>query len=80
MSEFNTILHDALERQRQELKPCPFCGAKNPILVRYAKGQSVDGQPIRGIWIGCRCCEASVFYRFEKEAIEAWNRRAGDGE
>lgn len=61
-----------------ELKPCPFCGTKDPIIVRKARRQSVYGQPIHGTRIGCRCCEATMFYRSEKLAIKAWNRRADD--
>lgn len=56
-----------------ELKPCPFCGGEKPI-VRHGKYMW---------WIECSedACRASSGGKPRKnEAIEAWNRRAGDAE
>ena len=58
-----------------ELKPCPFCGSK----------ASLHEKPAKQAWI-VECtngtCPASYMigwdYETEKEAIEAWNRRAKD--
>ena len=53
-----------------DLKPCPFCGNKE---VAIRKGKYM--------WWGvCIACGASGAYKSRKaEAIEAWNRRVGDG-
>ena len=58
-----------------ELKPCPFCGAK--AVMNYKQALNT--------WI-VECsnssCPASYMigmdYDTEAEAIEAWNRRAGE--
>ena len=51
-----------------ELKPCPFCGSRYVVSV-YC-------------WIVkcCRCGAHGAAGQTRKEAIEAWNRRADDGE
>ena len=52
-----------------ELKPCPFCGGKQ---LSFNNAYGV-------CWLTCTdCgCEGPDGYG-EAEAIEAWNRRAGD--
>lgn len=64
------------------LKSCPFCGgeaklSKNDIMIR--------GVSERCAWVYCRQCGSrSQYYRkakggnFVAEAVDAWNRRAGD--
>lgn len=56
-----------------ELKPCPFCGGKT---LDIRKGKYMW-------WI--ECCNADCgtlggVKRRKKEAIDAWNRRVGEGE
>lgn len=64
-----------------ELKPCPFCGAK----------ETDFGEPVN-LWmttdekgniefsVDCQNCGANIglFNRTEEEAIEAWNRRVNE--
>ena len=61
-----------------ELKPCPFCGAK----------ETDKDQPVNVGWVieddawmvVCdRCGAAGAEHDGRAEAIEAWNRRAEDG-
>lgn len=55
-----------------ELKPCPFCGGKDSGMLTT----SYDGY-----WFAVFCENCMVQTRKcrqEKEAIEAWNRRAGE--
>ena len=56
-----------------ELKPCPFCGGK-------AEYRPAGGLSDAYGYVRCEnlCCEQH-WYSKEKEAIEAWNRRAEDG-
>ena len=59
-------------KERDELKPCPFCGRK-AILRRDS----------HGCYIGCENGMCSVlpttwYYETEEEAITAWNRRVND--
>ncbi len=58
-----------------ELKPCPFCGAKESDehglrLVNFSRNNT---------WgVECYQCEAMIGYtryNTQEEAIEAWNRR-----
>ena len=56
-----------------KLKPCPFCGGKDSGILTT----SYDGY-----WFAvfCENCMAHTRKcRQEKDAIEAWNRRANDG-
>ena len=69
-----------------DLKPCPFCGRTDK-LVFYETVQEFDDCKIHQYTIYCDAsgdktgCGASCGYqRTKEEAIEAWNRRADDGE
>lgn len=58
-----------------ELKPCPFCGSKD-VDVGYRLPMFGENLLYYAI---CNDCQAtSVHTRFEKNAIEAWNRRASE--
>lgn len=55
----------------KELKPCPFCGW----------GTIVDGGGFFSHACECNACHAKTKnYKTWEEAIEAWNRRAGEKE
>ena len=62
-----------IERERTvELKPCPFCGRKDTGTLTTADD---------GYWyaVFCENCMAQTRKcRQEKDAIEAWNRRANE--
>ena len=61
---------------RAELKPCPFCGSGNIILV-----DSITNFYIPIHYAICRDCECRGASKKSKEqAIEAWNRRVKDDE
>lgn len=64
----------------KELKPCPFCGSKKIIIT-----DDCENSPYSNV---CCCCDfnqggcgaASGYRSTATEAIEAWNRRAGEQE
>lgn len=64
-----------------ELKPCPFCGGEAEIKRR--EFMAINHQTW---YVRCRSnerCYANsqlIDFPTESEAIEAWNRRANDGE
>jgi len=52
-----------------KLKPCPFCGDKNPFIEPKSKSLTYR--------VYCDNCTAQSAWRFSKKgAIAAWNRRA----
>lgn len=72
----------------KELKPCPFCGSTNLILVDFSKRK--DGEPpndFNGHWsvvhgsrdedLGCILSGSRVgkYYWYKNVCIEAWNER-----
>ena len=59
--------------ERIKLLPCPFCN-DTYIRVHYTKG----GNYVVGCnTVNCVACHTEgKLYKTEKEAIEAWNRRA----
>lgn len=61
-----------------ELKPCPFCGGKGRLIKRPFSEWSGKGP--YDFTVYCYDCGAGVRHSFpkEKEAVEAWNRRAGE--
>ncbi len=52
-----------------ELKPCPFCGNKNPMIM--------DERRVgMGFQVVCRGCAAKVGgEKTERGAVKSWNRR-----
>ena len=60
-----------------ELKPCPFCGGEAEFLYH-----SRIKRPVIYDFFRCGCKECGLrypkFFRVEREAIEAWNRREGE--
>jgi len=53
-----------------ELKPCPFCGSEHVVCTKPTTWQ---------VW--CTDCKCIGPWKTEREdAIEAWNRRAGEQE
>lgn len=55
-----------------ELKPCPFCGGE----AETSRG--LHRYDCWGVW--CPECKVRTdLYLSEREAAEAWNRRANDG-
>ena len=72
------------------LKPCPFCGRVDKLKV-WKTEQRWDYGVIHGVienWrVVCNregdetgCGGSGGVYRTRRKAIEAWNRRANDGE
>lgn len=64
----------------QSLRECPFCGGEAFIYERYEsvwrRSDPTD------FTVLCKDCRAGVRHYFstKAEAIEAWNRRVGEGE
>lgn len=58
-----------------KLKPCPFCGAEGKII----KGEN---KYPREVWYhACcsnLCCELGCTHSRKTDAVNAWNRRAGE--
>lgn len=68
----------------QGLLPCPFCGSYR---LSLCKTEFVpEKRPAYAVTCRTRDCAGVVFtlgygqFESEREAIEAWNRRAGEGE
>ena len=65
-----------------KLKPCPFCGRK-PSKVRSYKGQHISETfyfvECKAQKSKCGVTPKTRWFVTEEAAIEAWNRRVGDG-
>ena len=60
-----------------ELKPCPFCGAKDENIK--VKSDYI-GFGLTQYYVVCKSCLVNTrHFEIRKQAIEAWNRRADDG-
>ena len=53
-----------------ELRPCPFCGSDDVEVVQL--------MPDSGFMTVCSKCPASIGAKTKDEAINLWNRRAGN--
>lgn len=59
-----------------ELKPCPFCGGNRPLL-----NESLTNFYEEVYYVICEDCQCrGKSCRCKEKAIEAWNRRADNGE
>lgn len=56
-----------------ELKPCPFCGHDSGMVYSDSYGYAVKCTESK-----CDVCVLTRHFDTKKEAIEAWNRRAGE--
>ena len=61
--------------ENKELRECPFCGNRPRGCLTY----SFEKKQCRFV-IQCTKCNAQMEYRNKESAINAWNRRANDGE
>ena len=70
-----------------KLKPCPFCGERKEVYLKYLEGSNTlyvdehgetNSTPLLHTVI-CTACNATIGkYEASIMAIEAWNRRAND--
>ena len=64
-----------------ELKPCPFCGRKpSKVKQHYIPGTALIYYTVECKAQASKCLvkPKTTFCKTEEEAINAWNRRAGD--
>ena len=64
-----------------EIKPCPFCGEKSPVRMirRYGKDGWRDRYCVLCDYESGGCGAESGWSHYFEEALDLWNRRAGDG-
>ena len=76
-----------LKHKMTELKPCPFCGGEAEVYDYEASQDIYDGQTLGYLdteyytAYGCGCAMYGCIIgekKSEEDAIEAWNRRAGE--
>ena len=60
-----------------ELKPCPFCGCA--IIDMHIDSGAAREYGIERYRARCEHCAAQMYRGTEKELVEAWNRRADNG-
>lgn len=88
IEKWNAKNANAAERaEKQEPKPCPFCGRYGPKVAMQgtstegtALESRIDGVPVKknAYYVVCHACGARTnSYWFEGAAIRAWNRRDG---
>lgn len=70
-----------------ELKPCPFCGNRAEIQEdhRWPRAGKFAGKRVKAFEVICPNWDCPIYHAdntyflSEKEAAEAWNRRADNG-
>lgn len=55
------------------IKPCPFCGSENLLLMEYDNIIEVDGT--HAFKIFCQLCGCQQTPRHYDEIVESWNQR-----
>ncbi len=66
----------AYTKASMEIKPCPFCGGE--ALPKIGPSGSVHIKCINACIV--QCGTKGEYIRTIEQAVEAWNRRAGDGD
>lgn len=61
-----------------ELKPCPFCGGEAEVV--YTEWCAMYTVRCMDEYYNCEAMPETRHFVIEREAIEAWNRRVGEGE
>lgn len=65
--------------EREELKPCPFCGGKAEMRITV-KNRIEERKRGKAHLVMCKVCRASSRAEFdENKSVEKWNRRTDDG-
>ena len=60
------------------LKPCPFCGKRNPVVVvRIGRNGWRDKYSVLCDYDDGGCGTESGHYHYRDEAVDCWNRRDG---
>ncbi|MBC2768598.1 Lar family restriction alleviation protein [Pusillimonas minor] len=59
---------------KPELKPCPFCGENENLIVQHCEG-TINHPAYR---VCCDNCGTSNGYTDKANHVENWNRRAPD--
>ena len=76
-----------LKHKMTELKPCPFCGGEKIIITdcrelekcnNFGKCESIHSYTVCCDFRQGGCGATSGYRSNEEDAIEAWNRRAGE--
>ena len=60
----------------KELKPCPFCGKTS---AKYIITRVMNERYFINHYDAVYHIQSSIGFETEREAIEAWNRRADNG-
>lgn len=64
-----------------ELKPCPFCGAKADVVHYQTALPDIDDELGEKWFVYCTnqdCGVGTSDWTDEREAVSVWNRRAGE--
>jgi Lar family restriction alleviation protein len=74
--DLNKKIIQKAEREKDELKPCPFCGGKAEVM----NDDFFEVFDANAFWIKCTECGLTTGdSATEEEAIKAWNRRGTGG-
>lgn len=60
----------------EQLKPCPFCGGKAEVVPHKFFSEALKAWKVDCYVVECKNCHTAQYWGTEKQAIEAWNRRA----
>ena len=61
-----------------KLRECPFCGGKAEVVPHKSFSEALKAWKVDCYGVECKNCHTAGYQYFgtEKQAIEAWNRRA----